>query len=289
MNVDCSTAGNDIGVTYVSGDASTAWTLTLASTVNSGDTCNLDFDGGTTSIVDPSSNYVADFSNQAVTNNSSQPAPSVVAGANTNIATNGTTVAVKFSETVVTTGYDNGDFNLDCTTAGTNISLNSISGSGDSRSFTIPTTINYGDVCNLDYVGSANEIEDAGGNDLTGTLTDIAIVNNSMQGDFTPPVISSPLPSGTQGCSSHPQTVTLQVTTDESATCKYHTSDAPYDFMPYTFSNTTGTTSHTNPMSLGCGQSYSFYVRCMDTLNNKSTSSTPISFDIRRGHGWHIN
>lgn len=120
---------------------------------------------------------------------------------------------------------------------------------------------------------------------ITGNET---IGYSSPGGDTTPPVISNPLPSGTQGCSSHPQSVTLQVTTDESATCKYHTSDAPYDFMPYTFSNTTGTTSHTNPMSLGCGKSYSFYVRCMDTSNNKDTSSTQISFDVRRGHGWHV-
>jgi hypothetical protein len=132
----------------------------------------------------------------------------------------------------------------------------------------------------------------ASNNERVWYLDDIVIADSYIGpmggGDTTPPVISNPLPSGTQGCSSHPQTVTLQVTTNESATCKYHTSDAPYDFMPYTFSNTTGTTSHTNPMSLGCAQSYSFYVRCMDTSNNKSTSSTPIPFDIRRGHGWHI-
>jgi len=119
-------------------------------------------------------------------------------------------------------------------------------------------------------------------------ILDAGLMEDPAGGDTTPPVISTPLPSGTQGCSSHPQTVTLQVTTDESATCKYHTSDASYDGMPYTFSNTTGTTSHTNPMSLGCAQSYSFYVRCMDTSNNKDTSSTQISFDIRRGHGWHV-
>jgi len=97
------------------------------------------------------------------------------------IGTDGETVTIAFTETVVTTGYDNGDFDLDCSAAGNNISLNSISGSGSSRTFTAASTVNSGDTCNLDYTGTTDEIEDAAGNDLAG-FSDDSVTNNSTQG-----------------------------------------------------------------------------------------------------------
>jgi hypothetical protein len=112
------------------------------------------------------------------------------------IGSNGTTVTIVFSETVVTTNYANGDFNLDCGTAGSNIALNSISGLGTTRTFTTSATVNAGDTCNCDYVGAANHIEDASGIDLSRALTDIAVTNNSTQGATC--TDANPLGSG--GC-----------------------------------------------------------------------------------------
>jgi hypothetical protein len=104
------------------------------------------------------------------------------------IGTDGVTVAIGFSETVVTTGYDNGDFDLDCAAAGNNIALNSISGSGSSRTFTAAATIYQGDTCNLDYTGGTNEIEDSAGNDLA-TFSNTPVTNNSTQ---TAPTLTIP-------------------------------------------------------------------------------------------------
>lgn len=104
------------------------------------------------------------------------------------IGTDGETITINFSETVVTTGYNNGDFDLDCTTAGSNIALNSISGSGSSRTFAAATQIEYGDTCNLDYTGGADEIEDSAGNDLA-AFSDETVTNNvpeSTSGKFVP-------------------------------------------------------------------------------------------------------
>jgi hypothetical protein len=93
------------------------------------------------------------------------------------IDTDGLTVTVNFSETVVTTGYSN-TFNLDCSVTGSDIALGSISGSGSSRSFTAASTIQSGETCNLDYTGGADEIEDAAGNDLA-QFSDDATDNQS--------------------------------------------------------------------------------------------------------------
>jgi hypothetical protein len=98
---------------------------------------------------------------------------------NPTIGSNGTTVTINFSEPVVTTGYDNGDFDLDCTTAGNNISLKNMTGSGSSRTVeTDAVTIYPGDTCDLDYTGGADEIEDASGNDLA-QFSDDTVTNNS--------------------------------------------------------------------------------------------------------------
>jgi hypothetical protein len=98
-------------------------------------------------------------------------------------------------------------------------------------------------------------------------------------GDVTPPVISSPLPTGAQSCSTNPQALTLQVTTDEAATCKYGTTDVTYASLPSTFS-ATGGTSHSQSISNACGASYVYYVRCQDGSGNADTASTTISYSI---------
>lgn len=110
----------------------------------------------------------------AVTFGSSDSTPPTVTSASVNVST----VTVNFDETVVTTGYDSGDFNLDCTTSGTNISLSTPSGSGSTYTFTAATAVGYGDTCNLDYVGSTNDIEDGSGNDLA-IFSDTTVTNNT--------------------------------------------------------------------------------------------------------------
>jgi len=98
----------------------------------------------------------------------------------TSAAVNGSTATINFSEPVVTSGYDAADFNLDCSTAGTDISLTSPSGSDSSRTFTVASSIGYGDTCNLDYVGGADDIEGTTGDDLV-TFSNTAVTNNTQE------------------------------------------------------------------------------------------------------------
>ncbi len=110
----------------------------------------------------------------------------------TSAAVNGSTVTVNFDETVVTTGYDAGDFDLDCSTAGNNIALSSPSGSGASRTFTSASAIDFGDTCNLDYTGSTDDIEDAAGNDLA-AFSNTVVTNNTP--DTTDPAVTITTPT----------------------------------------------------------------------------------------------
>jgi hypothetical protein len=75
-------------------------------------------------------------------------------------------VTINFSENAVTTNYVNGSFKITCVTAGSDISLNSITGTGSSRVLTSASSVGYNDTCTLAYTGTTDEIEDDAGNDL---------------------------------------------------------------------------------------------------------------------------
>lgn len=97
--------------------------------------------------------------------------------------------------------------------------------------------------------------------------------------DTTPPVISTGLPSGEQVLGT--TSVSLQVTTDEDATCKYGTvADTDYDSIAGTFSSTGGTSHSQSISSLSNGSSYTYYIRCSDESDNATTSDYTVSFSV---------
>lgn len=81
----------------------------------------------------------------------------------------GTQTTIVWDETVVTTGYDNGDCQMTCANAGS-VDLNSVSGSGDTRTFTNSVSVYEGDTCTLACTAALglgdDEIEDTAGNDM---------------------------------------------------------------------------------------------------------------------------
>ena len=97
--------------------------------------------------------------------------------------------------------------------------------------------------------------------------------------DIVAPVVSGALPTGTLPAGT--TSATLQVTTNESATCRYATTPGTaYGQMATTFA-TTGGTAHSQAITgLANGQSYTFYVRCQDTAGNATTSDTVASFAV---------
>ena len=96
--------------------------------------------------------------------------------------------------------------------------------------------------------------------------------------DTGAPVVSGgptgTLPAGTTSA-------TLQVTTNENATCRYATTPGTaYAQMATTFA-TTGATAHSHGLTgLANGQSYTFYVRCQDPAGNATTADTVVSFAV---------
>lgn len=92
-----------------------------------------------------------------------------------------------------------------------------------------------------------------------------------------PPVISNGQPTGDIAT----RVVTLMVTTDETATCRYSTTaGTAYDSMTSTFT-TTGGTSHSQSVSGLTNGVKNYYVRCSDSSGNKNQNDYAITFTVQ--------
>jgi len=72
LDADCSTAGNDVALTYSSGDETKTHVYGLGVTIATGETCNLDFNGDINSLENMDSNDVAAIVSASITNSSTQ-------------------------------------------------------------------------------------------------------------------------------------------------------------------------------------------------------------------------
>lgn len=146
---------------------------------------------------------------------------------------------------------------------------------GPKQIITIDPTSNFSSE-QVVYVAIGATVEDVYDNAITSSNATFTVA------DAVAPTVSGASPSGEQvtGTSS----VTLSVTTNENATCKYSTSSGTA-FGSMTVFGTTSTISHLTSISgLINGTSYSYYVLCQDGSNNESAEST-ISFSVASGGG----
>jgi pectate lyase len=102
---------------------------------------------------------------------------------------------------------------------------------------------------------------------------------SALAQDVTPPVISNLLPVSVPYSSTGTQTITLQATTNENATCRFHSSDVAYASMGSTFTGGGGT-SHSSNITLENGLTFIRYVRCIDTTGNANATSEVLQFFI---------
>jgi alpha-galactosidase len=94
-----------------------------------------------------------------------------------------------------------------------------------------------------------------------------------------PPVLGNSVPSGLWPAGTGQ--LTMALTTNEPATCRYSTSPATsYAMMTGTFGTTGGTTQSTNLGGLQNGTIYTYYVRCQDAYGYTNLSDYPINFSL---------
>jgi len=112
--------------------------------------------------------------------------------------------------------------------------------------------------------------------DSTGNISASANIVGIV--DTVPPVLSAGSPSST--LSSGTTSTTLSLTTNESATCKYSTTASTAYGSMTAFSTTNSTSHSSNITGLTDNTSYTYYVKCQDTLSNTNTTDYTISFNV---------
>ncbi|MEM3408582.1 MAG: PGF-pre-PGF domain-containing protein, partial [Candidatus Micrarchaeia archaeon] len=78
-------------------------------------------------------------------------------------------------------------------------------------------------------------------------------------------------------------TVTLSVTTDEFAVCRFATSDIDYENMSNM--TTTGGVSHSHSITYSSTTSGTYYVRCADPIGNTMNTSNSTTFSVVKSSG----
>ncbi len=71
-DIDCSSSGSDISISYESGVGTTTFITTISKTIMQGETCDIDFNGTANSVEDLSGNDLAAIVSGSITNNSAQ-------------------------------------------------------------------------------------------------------------------------------------------------------------------------------------------------------------------------
>lgn len=172
-------SGGTTPLTYASGDGTSSLVFNPGRTIGAGETGTLTYVQPDDGIEDDSTNDLASFSGQAVTNNSAADvtAPTIDAAA---VLAAGATIAVGWAEAVSEgASYDNGDWTV--TASGGAVTVSSVAGDGTaSWTLTLSRPLLSGETVTLGWVGTANGMEDAAGNDVA-AFSDEPVTNNSTE------------------------------------------------------------------------------------------------------------
>ncbi len=269
------TSTGDVTVTLETGSTDRSCTFTVSGT-NSG-TCNYTVQAGDTSgdlNVNNIAGVIKDVSNNTLVNFT--PTTNLAANKALVIDTTAPIITVNQGTDTGPTGDDT----INLTATDTNIITSS-----SAYGFSVDNTCNASDTYGTTFTSgvsfhiTTNHTDYLCAKASDGANTTYQLVGQLNVADVNAPVISSGSPTG--DLSSGTTNATLSVTTDENATCKYSVaSGTAYDAISDIFT-TTGARTHTQAISgLTDGTDYDYYVRCSDSLGNKSSSDYHIGFSV---------
>jgi hypothetical protein len=108
----------------------------------------------------------------------------------------------------------------------------------------------------------------------------------SLGDDIISPIVTITAPTQNQEFPLGTTSATLSATTNEAANCRYSTTaNVAYSLMTNTFTTTGGTTHSRTLTGLVNGNSYTYYVRCIDAVGNANTNDFTISFSVASSGG----
>ena len=140
--------------------------------------------------------------------------------------------------------------------------------------FGVATSASYNGLANGSYTFLVKARDQSGNEDSTPASRTFTV-----SVDTTPPLRSNGAPTGVLAVGT--TQTSLSLTTNENATCRYATAaGVAYGSMANVFTTTGGTGHSTTVSGLTNGGSYSYFVRCQDTVGNANTNDFIISFSV---------
>jgi hypothetical protein len=145
---------------------------------------------------------------------------------------------------------------------------------------TLETTDNMPEVKKFETADTFGAVFTSGEKTYKVTFTKETLAPPVIEGmDLVPPVISSPKPAGQLPANTRQATVS--VTTDEPAACRFaYREGITYPFMSTGFQTTDGLTHTVVNRELNNGDTYTYFVRCMDKGGNENLEDFRLTFSV---------
>jgi uncharacterized repeat protein (TIGR02059 family) len=196
--------------------STTTVTLTLSRTISQGETVTLTYTAGASGRVqDASLNVSSNFTDQAVTNNSTvdTTAPTISSAV---VPSAGTTLGLTYNENLLASGDgipDIADYSV--TSGGTLVTISAVSVSGAIVTLNLARTITAGETLSFNYTaGASGRVQDAA-NNIASNLSSQAVTNNAA--DTTAPSLS-----GATDTKTGSSTADLKVVSNETNGLTYY-------------------------------------------------------------------
>jgi hypothetical protein len=145
---------------------------------------------------------------------------------------------------------------------------------------TLETTDNMPDVKKFETADTFGAAFTSGDKTYKVTFTKETLAPPAIEGmDLAPPVISSPKP--TSQLPANTRQATVSVTTDEPASCRFaYREGVAYPFMSTSFQSADGLTHTTVNRELNNGDTYTYFVRCVDKSGNENLEDFRLGFSV---------
>ncbi len=109
---------------------------------------------------------------------------------------------------------------------------------------------------------------------------EISFTINTTLPDSAPPVLSNRSPATGAKLSFNTTSTSMSINTDELSSCRYNESSMPYSSMGPGTTTSTGTSHSWLLSGLASGNTYPYYIRCMDTSGNNNSDDFIVNFSI---------
>ena len=190
-------------------------------------------------------------------------------------------IEITWSETVVVTSYTNGDLYLTTDTdIFTEIPLNSPTGSGASRTFTVTGFLLEGQTYKLWFDGTHGSIVDGDGNNMT------VVGFKTITNNYTGYMIAEPSPTSTLSCDGASSTDAISWSSIDTGTCRWSEKGTDTCETAYAgLDNGIPSGFYTFDSTVNCGSQQEYVIKCQRDSDSVDSNCLEITHTVAAAGG----